>query len=79
MDIQTYHTSPQEAARIARDAKVKHLVLHHLLPSVPVRILHSAFLGEARDIYSGPITIGMEGMVFSLRPDESKIDVDWLM
>ena len=35
-DILTYHTFPEEAARIARDADVGHLVMTHFLPPLPV-------------------------------------------
>lgn len=78
-DILTYHSFPEEVARIARDANVGHVVLHHLIPPVPVRVLHSAFLGDARKISPGPITMGIEGMVLSLRPDRSSVDLGWLL
>lgn len=78
-DIPDYHTFPEEAARIARDAGVGHLVLHHVIPPLPVRILYAAFLGDSRKIYEGPITVGEEGMVFSLPADAASIDMEWLL
>lgn len=78
-DIMTYHTFPEEVARIARDAEVRHVVLHHFLPQVPLRILHSAFLGDARKIYRGPITMGVEGMLLSLPPESLDIRLGWLL
>lgn len=78
-DILTYHTFPEEVARIARDADVRHVVLHHFLPQVPMRILHSAFLGDARRIYRGPITMGVEGMLLSLPPGSPDIRLGWLL
>lgn len=78
-DILTYHTFPEEVARIARDANVRHVVFHHFLPQVPMRIFHSAFLGDTRDIFPGPVTMGVEGMVFSLPPETSDIQMGWLL
>jgi ribonuclease Z len=58
---------------------VRHVVLHHFLPQVPMRIFHSAFLGDARKIYRGPITMGVEGMRLSLLPDSSDVRLGWLL
>ena len=78
-DIQTYHTFPEEVARIARDAHVRQVVLHHFLPQVPMRIFHSAFLGDARKIFRGPITMGVEGMLLSLPPESPGVRLGWLL
>lgn len=78
-DILSYHTFPEEVARIGRDANVGHLVFHHFLPQVPVRALHAAFVGNSREIFDGPITMGTEGMVFSLPPDSEGIEMGWAL
>jgi ribonuclease Z len=78
-DILTYHTFPEEAARIARDANVGHLVMTHLLPPMPVSILHPLFLGDSPSIFSGPITVADEGMLFSLPPDTTDIQERWIL
>jgi ribonuclease Z len=78
-DILTYHTFPEEAARIARDENVGHLVLNHIIPPMPMAIFHSAFLDDSRKFYQGPITIGVEGMLFSLPPNSTKILKKWLL
>ena len=49
-DILTYHTFPEEAARIARDANVRHLVLFHIIPPTPMAFFNSAFLGDSREV-----------------------------
>jgi ribonuclease Z len=72
-DIQNYHTSPEEAAKIAKEAGVRHLLLTHLIPPLPVSDLKSAFLGDAKKIYHGPITIGEDGMFFTLPAGNKKI------
>jgi ribonuclease Z len=78
-DILSYHTFPEEVARIARDANVRHVVFHHFLPQVPMRIFHSAFLGDTRNIFPGPVTMGVEGMVFSLPPKTSDVRMGWFL
>jgi ribonuclease Z len=72
-DILHYHTSPEDAARIARDAQVGHLLLTHILPPLPVADLKPAFLGDAKKHYPGPITLGEDGMLLSLPADSKKI------
>lgn len=77
-DILTYHTFPEEAARIARDANVGQLVLTHLLPPQPASVLHPFFLGDSARIFRGPITVGGDGMLFSLPADSTRIAKRWL-
>lgn len=76
-DILSYHTFPEEAARIAQDANIGHLVFHHIVPPTPVAILHSTFLGDSKKYYKGPITFGVEGMLFSLPPNSKEIMKEW--
>ena len=75
-DIPGYHTTVENAARIARDAGVKHLALYHILPPLPSSfILHHVFLGDARKYYPGPVTIGVDGMLISLPAGNNEIKV----
>lgn len=74
-DSLSYHTSPEEAAEIARDAKVGYLVLNHIVPSLPVPGMEKAFLGNAADIYSGVVRIGVDGDFLSLPVGSHAIQV----
>lgn len=65
-DIPGYHTSPEDAARAAAAAKVRMLVLTHIVPALPLGILEPYFLGGAGTLYAGPIVVGADGMLFSL-------------
>ncbi len=78
-DILSYHTSPEDAAKIAQKAKVRYLLLTHILPPLPVSDLKAAFLGDARKFYHGPITVGEDGMLFSLPAGDKKITMKWLL
>ncbi|MBU1272125.1 MAG: MBL fold metallo-hydrolase [Alphaproteobacteria bacterium] len=65
-DIVDYHSTPEQAADAARAAGVDALVLNHLVPPQPLDYGYAAFLGDAKKHYAGPITVGEDGMLFSL-------------
>lgn len=75
-DILDYHASPEDAAKSAQVSGVKRLVLSHLVPPLPMRFVYPAFLGEAAEHFDGEITVGEDGMVFSLAPDGDGIAVE---
>jgi ribonuclease Z len=68
-DVPSYHTTPREAAEIARDAGVKHLVLSHLVPAPTNALAERLFLDGAGEVFEGEITLGEDGMRFTLAPD----------
>lgn len=65
-DIVDYHSSPEQAAEVARDAKVRYLMLTHIAPPLPLPGLVKAFLGDAPGIFSGPVRVGMDGDFLSM-------------
>ena len=67
-DIPSYHTRPEDAARIAQRAGVRYLMFYHTIPPLPVSYLNAVFLGDAPAIYRGPITVGKDGMMLSMPP-----------
>lgn len=79
MDIPDYHTTPEQAADIAREAGVRHLVLTHVVPPLPFRFLYPAFLGDAQMRFPGPLTVAEDGMLFSLPAGSRAIAMDRLM
>jgi ribonuclease Z len=65
-DILNYHTTPEQAAQQATLAGAKQLVLNHIVPPMPVAYAYPAFLGDAHQFFDKPITVGEDGMLFSL-------------
>lgn len=65
-DILDYHATPEEVAAEAKAAGVQHLVFSHTIPQLPSPLMYSAFLGDARRHFDGTMTVGEDGMVFSL-------------
>jgi ribonuclease Z len=73
-DILNYHTTPEEAAEQAAAAGARELVLNHIVPPLPVRYAYPAFLGDAASFYDKPITVGEDGMLFSLPANSTTVD-----
>jgi ribonuclease Z len=62
-----YHTTTLEAAEIAKQAGVKHLVLTHHIPAPAANEdAEEEYILGMRDIYQGPITVGRDLMSFQL-------------
>jgi len=75
-DILNYHTTPEQAAEIARDAGVRFLLLNHIVPALPVPGMEAAFLGGAPDIFGGPIRVGTDGDFISLPVGSTEVRFD---
>jgi len=75
-DILNYHTTPEQAAEIARDAGVRFLLLNHIVPALPVPGMEAAFLGDAPGIFDGPIRVGTDGDFVSLPAGSTEVRLD---
>jgi ribonuclease Z len=73
-DIQNYHASPADAARAAREAGVQALVLYHLVPPLPAKLIETKFLGDAPKRFPGTLKIAEDGMIVSLPADGKAIN-----
>jgi ribonuclease Z len=67
-DVLDYHTSPQDAVRLARDAGVSTLVFTHLVPPVPRMMARRVFLSELGERGDVDVLVGEDGMHFRLDP-----------
>ena len=72
-DIPGYHTTPEQAAKIAQDAGVRWLILTHIVPALPVDALEGPFLGDARSNFDGQLRLGRDGDFLSLPADTATI------
>jgi len=60
-DVLDYHSTPQDAAKVAQQAGVKKLILSHLAP-VPENPLSRRFFKRGLgDVYKGPIVLADDG------------------
>lgn len=61
LDAHTYHASTEDAARIAAEAGVRHLVLSHVMPPIPDEGPEvDAFVRGLSDLYAGQITVARD-------------------
>jgi len=78
-DIPAYHTSPDDAARVAQRAGVDMLVFYHLLPAPPTELMNALFVGDAHRIFAGRIEVSEDGTLVSLPARSQDIRVDRLL
>jgi len=72
-DILDYHATPEDAARAGAESGAREVVLYHIVPPLPVRLLHAAFLGDAEEFFDGPIEIADDGLLVSLPAGSDEI------
>ena len=78
-DIPDYHTSPEDAARVAQSAGVKALVLYHLVPAPPVRAVERAFIGDAPSLFEGDLRVAEDGMFVTMLSKGKAISFDQIL
>ena len=71
-DIHHYHASPTDAAEVARDANVGHLLYYHVIPPLVLPGSEAAWLDGVDDIFQN-YTLGQDGTSFSLPADSHEI------
>lgn len=77
-DIETYHMTPEQAAETASKSSVACLILSHILPPLPSPILTQVFLGDAKKIFHGKLTIGRDGLLVSLPASRKTMQTRYL-
>ena len=78
-DTINYHTSPVEAAEIAKAAGVKLLVYSHIVPPLPNAVSEKMFLrGVDAARGDADVKIGYDGMLISLPAGSDKVEVSAL-
>ncbi len=65
-DIQDYHASALDAAKIANQANVRKLVLTHLVPAPPNKIAEKIFMRGVSDIRQDSTMLAYDGLMLTL-------------
>lgn len=73
-DIPGYHTTPVDAAKIAKLAGARMLVYYHTIPPMPYRVTENLFLEGTGDAFGGDIRISHDGDRISLPAGGSAVD-----
>jgi ribonuclease Z len=74
-DIQSYHTTPVQAAEVANEAGVRLLVFTHLNPPPPNRLVEQVFLRGVADVRPTGWVLGNDGLLVELPADSDTITV----
>ena len=78
-DIKDYHMTPEQAGIVARDAGIPYLIITHVLPPVPSKVLVNPFLKDARAVYDGEITMANDGTMITILANTDKISIKELI
>jgi len=72
LDILDYHASPLQAAEVAREADVGHLLYYHIVPPLVIPGQASLYLNGAQNVFPD-YTIGRDGLMFSMPAGSKEI------
>lgn len=72
IDILDYHASPKQAAQIAKQAGVGHLLYYHIVPPLVLPGQESLFLDGADEVFPD-YTVGQDGVMFSMPVGSNEI------
>ena len=54
------HTTAEDAAKLAKEANVKHMVFNHYVPHIPKEFPNSEFVDAAKRVWGGKISAGYD-------------------
>jgi len=77
-DIVKYHTTPVEAAEVAKAANVRLLAFSHIVPPLPNFVARRMFMRGVSSAWDGKVELGSDGMHFTLAPNDTSVQVDSL-
>ncbi len=77
-DIIGYHTTPVQAAEVAKAANVRMLAFTHIVPPLPNFFARRMFLRGVAEVWNGPVVLGTNGMHFELSPNSTSVAVQTL-
>lgn len=77
-DIQSYHTTPEQAAQIANQAGARLLVLTHLTPPLPDFLAEPAFMAPVERVRPSGSLLGRDGLMVSLPQNSQASSIDYL-
>ena len=74
-DIPSYHTTPVQAAEVANEAGVKLLVLYHLVPALPSRMMEPSFVRGVSEVRPNGWRLAQDGLLVELPVASDAVEV----
>jgi ribonuclease Z len=74
-DIVSYHTTPEQAAQSANEAGVELLVMYHLIPPPPVRMMERVFARGVDEIRDDGWLLADDGLLITLPAGSDEIEM----
>jgi len=74
-DVQDYHISPEEAAKLANDANVRLLVFYHLLPAPDGFLARRLFSHGVNEVRKGDWAMAEDGSLYTLPLGSSNVRI----
>lgn len=73
-DIPHYHTSPVDAAKLAKESGAQELLLYHIIPPLSISLLDAVFLKGVDEHFEGRVTVAADGDLVSLPVGSTEIN-----
>ena len=74
-DIVSYHTTPEQAAQSANEAGVELLVMYHLIPPPPIKMMERVFARGVDEIRDDGWLLADDGLLITLPADSDEIEI----
>ncbi len=74
-DIPSYHSTPVQAAEVANEAGVRLLVMYHLNPPPPNKLIEQVFLRGVADVRPTGWVVGDDGTLVTLPAESTEVVV----
>jgi ribonuclease Z len=78
-DIEDYHITPEQAAKIANDAHARLLVFYHLLPAPDGALARRVFARGVNEVRRGDWTIADDGSLYTLPLGSQTVQIGRVM
>ncbi len=76
-DILSYHSTPTQAAESANEAGVKLLVMYHLIPPPPIRMVERVFTRGVDDVREDDWLLADDGLLLTLPANSDAIETSF--
>ncbi len=78
-DIQDYHIRTDEVGKVATDAGIDNIVITHILPTLPIKMMENAFINRVEKNYDGKVYLANDGTMIKMPVNSDKVYIKELL